>query len=102
MRCLVCSAEMQVRGGRYGPFYYCPRGRHGTLSVAKYEELVARLSGALQSTSAGGDLDPLMLAVERETLTLGGGLMPDTERFFVDCEASYEDPDGFWQNVRPY
>mgnify|MGYP001328498766 FL=1 len=35
-------------------------------------------------------------------MALGGGILPETERFYIDNEAYYDDPDDFWQNHRPY
>lgn len=37
MKCLKCNSEMGIRRGKFGEFYYCTKGNHGTISVEKYE-----------------------------------------------------------------
>lgn len=104
MQCLVCKTAMLIREGKFGPFYYCPNGNHGTISVAKYEAIMKRFaeSATVNDGLPTGGYDPLMLAIERQTMALGGGVMSDLERFYIDSEAYYDNPDDFWQNARPY
>ena len=99
MRCLICGVGMKIRTGPYGDFYYCPQGSHGTLSVTKYRAILAAHTSNEMARSTVPE-DPLMLAVERQTLTLGGGIMTDVERFYID-NLEY-DPENFWQDSRPY
>jgi len=97
VRCLVCKIPMLIREGKFGPFYYCPNGNHGTISVAKYESIMKQSSRAMQA-----QCDPLMHDLEVQTIALGGGMLSDLERFYIDSEAYYDNPDDFWQNIRPY
>lgn len=97
MVCPKCGAPMNIRNGKYGEFYYCTEGNHCTINVAKYNEIIGRFNAELIAT----DNDPLQSAIEKQTLTLGG-VVNDMERMYVDCEASYNEPDDFWQNIRPY
>ena len=100
MQCLVCNTAMLTREGKFGPFYYCPNGNHGTISVAKHEAIMNQFKGANDGLPVGGH-DPLMLAIERQTMVLGG-VMSDLERFYIDSEAYYDSPNDFWQTARPY
>lgn len=100
MICLICKTAMGIREGKFGPFYYCPNGNHGTISVAKYESIVSRLPEPERLPMSGEC--PLIAEIERQTMALGGGVMTDAERFYVDSEAYYDDPDDFWQNRDNY
>lgn len=100
MQCPICKTAMHVRDGKFGPFYYCPNGKHGTISVAEYESIMRRF--AENDGLPMGGIDPLVRGIERQTMALGGGFMTDLERFYVDSEAYYDDPDDFWQNQRAY
>lgn len=102
MICLVCKTPMQTRKGRHGEFYYCPNGNHGTIGVAKYRELMEHFTITHKPDMGYSGSDPLMTAIEIQTMALGGGILPDIERFYIDNEAYYDDPDDFWQNHRPY
>lgn len=97
MHCLFCKAEMQIREGKFGPFYYCPKGNHGTISVNKYKRIMRQ-----RQDNIAVNHDTLMFAIERHTMTLGGGVMSDLERFYIDNDAYYDNQDDFWQNSRPY
>lgn len=97
MRCLVCKTAMLIREGKFGPFYYCPNGNHGTISVAKYESIMKRSSNIPQ-----GQFDQLMNELEVQTIALGGRVLSELERFYIDSEAYYDNPDDFWQSMRPY
>lgn len=97
MKCLICKKTMKIREGKYGPFYYCPNGNHGTISVKKYNTIIQKAINNPINKS-----DPLMIAIEQQTITLGGGIMTDLERFYIDNEAFYDNQDDFWQNQREY
>jgi len=89
---------MEKRDGKYGEFFYCPNGKHGTISVEKYNKVMSMF--VINDGLPIGRSDALLQAIERQTSFLGGGVLTDTERFFVDNEQY--NPDEFWQDVRPY
>lgn len=96
MICLVCKSHMLTRSGKHGEFYYCPHGKHGTISVAKYNTIVASLSKDGLPISGA---DQLTQDIERKQAILGLGSMTDIERFYIDSPAY--DEDNFWQDIRP-
>jgi hypothetical protein len=89
---------MKKRHGKFGEFLYCPNGQHGTISVEKYNKALSMLG--INDGLPMGREDALLQAIERQTMSLGGGVLTDTERFFVDNEQYNHDE--FWQDVRPY
>lgn len=97
MICLICKARMEIRQGKYGDFYHCPNGNHGTISVAKYNHIVNSLQK--NGLPIGGEC-PLMQAIERTQAGLGYGAMTDLERFYIDSPV-YDEND-FWQDMRPH
>lgn len=97
MICLICKARMEIRQGKYGDFYHCPNGNHGTISVEKYKKIAASIP---QDGLPIGGSDPLMMAVERAQSALGYGAMTDLERFYIDSPV-YDEND-FWQDMRPH
>ena len=101
MHCLVCKKAMMIREGKFGPFYYCPNGNHGTISVAKYEAIMEQVTVKDRLTTIDKH-DALISAIEHQTVTLGGGVLSELEKFYIDNEAYYNDPNDFWQNMRPY
>lgn len=98
-RCLKCGTAMKTRVGQYGLFYYCSNGNHGTISVDKYNNIMRQFPK--NEDLPIGRNDSFMFGIERQTMALGG-VMSDTERFYIDNEAYYENSDDFWQNQRPY
>ncbi len=94
MNCLVCNRSMLIRQGKFGPFYYCPNGRHGTISVEKYKSISCKTVNYVPPTD-----DPLMISIERQIMSIGG-YMSDQDRFYIDNEQF--DPENFWQDIRPY
>ena len=108
MHCLKCGTLMQLRGGKYGNFYYCPAGAHGTISVDKYRTIVTnhtRMLQHMQHRSASivpghpGSLDPLVDEINKQ------GYVSDEDSFLIDCEAYYNDPTDpreCWMAVSPY
>ena len=92
---------MSIRNGKFGKFYYCPKGKHGTISVDKYNEILEKTGNVPDEHFSVWDKDPLMRAIENQDMSITG-VMTDREKFFIDNELYYENPDDFWQNVRPY
>lgn len=102
MYCQICKTPMAIRNGKFGQFYYCPNGRHGTISVEKYKRLVRLCSEGHHVGGAPLTSDPLMTEIERQTVHFGG-ILTDLDRFCVDSE-SYSDEEDYemWEHVRPY
>lgn len=90
MQCLKCGSKMGIRTGKFGKFYYCQNACM-TINVEKYEKIIAKIK----------DIDSLQTAIEIETAQLGM-IMTDFDRFYIDVESYYADPNDFWQNVRLY
>lgn len=95
---------MQTRKGKHGEFFYCPNGNHGTIGVTKYRELMDHFTA---THKAGTDIgysgaDPLMTAIEIQTMALGGGILPETERFFLDIDVDEHPYYESWRDIRPY
>lgn len=95
---------MAVREGKYGPFYYCTAGKHGTISVEKYEKLVKVITptGRISSyanivTQTPREADPFS-QIKLQTMQFQP-TATELEEWIVDGDI--DDPDN-WQNLRPY
>lgn len=94
---------MHVKNGKYGDFYFCPNGSHGTISLEKYKRLIANFkankSEYRENTAYPGN-DPLMTAIEMETIAMGGGIISELVKFYIDNPE--QDQEDSWQDIRPY
>lgn len=95
MKCLKCKTEMIQRSGKHGLFWCCPKSNpsdnHGTFSTRQQHYNTSFHKVSLSEP------DPLMRAIERQTMALGGYLT-DLDRF---VEGSPDEED-HWMNGREY
>lgn len=95
--CFVCGEEMKIRQGKYGEFFYCPKGKHGTIAVNKY----LKIKWSFWNEKGGyakNKHDPLMDAINMECSRFGS--ITELESFYIDSPEC--DPEDFWKDMRPY
>jgi hypothetical protein len=95
MKCKKCETDLIKRKGKFGEFYCCPKSNpsdnHGTISV-----------GQQAYNTASRVSDSLTLAIERQTMALGGGYLTDIVRFVEGGQLAAIDDEDHWMNTRMY
>lgn len=94
--CKVCSAEMQLRNGKYGQFYFCAnstaKDSHGTINKAAYDALC--LSGLANVYRA--DSEDRQMKEHLHRIATAGGLT--VEDFYTDYHMAESKE---WPNILP-
>ena len=94
LNCFICGTPMKTRLGRYGEFYYCPKGNHGTIGVNKYKSILKRYPQEQEFKSYPKDL---LEIIDQECSKFFS--ITELESFYIDSPEY--NPDDFWQDLRP-
>jgi ssDNA-binding Zn-finger/Zn-ribbon topoisomerase 1 len=98
-KCKVCDTEMQLRNGRFGAFYFCPKSRardlHGTINKAEYD---VASTASLANVYRADSEDRQMLEHLRRIEKAAGETVVD---FFTDHQMSADEGDPEMANILP-
>ena len=94
--CKVCGTQMQLRHGKFGPFYFCIKSRvkdlHGTINKAQYDAARAASTTTIIASDTA-DAEMLVHLNRIEAASAANAL-----DFYPDYQLSEDDE---WQNILP-
>jgi len=101
--CKVCSTELQLREGKFGPFYFCPQSKgyvkHGTINKAEYDALL--VSGLAKVYKRDSDDQQMVDHLRRIEAASADSLSSSVIDFYTDHSLSSNEADPEWNNILP-